>query len=180
MTLPTLVVRDACEADRDGLRGLWGATFAATYGSTLEQPVLAAMLADLDAGPRSLLPGTDERAALAAIAGRFVGTAIAAKRGRVAYLWGMYVHPAHQRRGIGTALLRHVADWLCASTVIEARVLASSPWAMNFYRRHGFQQVGEELFEAAPGLTQQALVMAVPCAALLELNAVSCSQFVVS
>ncbi len=163
------VIRDACQADRGGLRGLYGAAFAATYGPTLGQHVVAAMLADLDAsGLRSMLPGKDERAAVVTLAGQVAGSAVAAERGRIAYLWGMYVHPAHQRVGVGTALLRHVAGWLSSSVTVEARVLASSPWAVAFYGRHGFREVGHEPFEAAPGCAAQAMVMAVSYAVLLE------------
>lgn len=168
-TMEAWVVRDAREVDQSGLRSFYGTAFAATYGPTLGQPVVAAMLADLDvSGLRSMLPGKDERAAVATLAGQIAGSAVAAERGLVAYLWGMYVHPAHQRTGVGTALLRHVAGWLSPSVMVEARVLASSPWAVAFYGRHGFREVGREPFEAAPGCTLQALVMAVPCAVLLE------------
>ncbi len=105
-----LVIRDACDADRAGLRDLYDAAFAATYGPTLGQPVVAAMLSALDASElRDMLPGRDKRAAVATLSGQVVGGAVAAERGRVAYLWGMYVHPGRQRRGIGTALLCHAA-----------------------------------------------------------------------
>lgn len=67
-TMEAWVVRDACAADRGGLRDLYGTAFAATYGPTLGQPVVAAMLADLDvSGLRSMLPGRDERAAVATV-----------------------------------------------------------------------------------------------------------------
>jgi len=46
--------------------------------------------------------------------------------------------------------------------------LTSILWAVAFYGRHGFREVGREPFEAAPGCTLQVLVMAAPCAVLLE------------
>ena len=155
-------IRDACASDRGGIRDLYRATFTATYGPTLEPSALAAMLAALDASElRHMLPGQDERAAVAVLAGQVVGSAVSAERGRVAYLWGMYVHPAQQRQGIGTALLGHVLGWLSLTASVEVCVLPSSPWAVAFYGRHGFQQTGQESFEAAPGHAVQALVMTV-------------------
>jgi len=47
-------------------------------------------------------------------------------------------------------------------------VLPSSPWAVAFYRRHGFRETGQEPFEAAPGHAVQALVMQVPRIEFLE------------
>lgn len=164
-----LVVRDACEADRAGLRDLYGAAFTATYGPTLGPSAAAAMLSALDASElRNMLPGRDERAAVATLSGQVVGSVIVAERGQVAYLWGMYIHPARQRRGVGSALLRHAADWLSQAALVEARVLPSSPWAVAFYGRHGFRETGQEPFEAAPGHAVQALVMGVPRIDLLE------------
>ena len=50
-----------------------------------------------------------------------------------------YVRPGNQRRGIGGALLRHLQD------MTERRVLvgtwAAAGWAIDFYRRHGFELV---------------------------------------
>lgn len=164
-----LAIRDAGAADQTRLRDLYGAAFAATYGPTLGPFALAAMLAALDASElRHMLPGRDERAAVAVLEGQVIGSAVATERGRVAYLWGMYVHPAHQRQGVGTALLGHAVGWLSQAGSVEVRVLPSSPWAVAFYGRHGFQETGRESFEAAPGHVVQALVMAVPRTTLLE------------
>jgi GNAT superfamily N-acetyltransferase len=53
-----------------------------------------------------------------------------------------YVAPAGQRRGIGGALLGHIA----AAT--DRRMLvgtwSAADWAVAFYRRHGFELVGPE------------------------------------
>jgi GNAT superfamily N-acetyltransferase len=50
-----------------------------------------------------------------------------------------YVRPGNQRRGIGGALLRYLRD------MTERRVLvgtwAAAGWAIDFYRRHGFELV---------------------------------------
>ena len=53
-----------------------------------------------------------------------------------------YVSPGSQRRGVGSALLEHLAS------AAERRMLvgtwAAAGWAIDFYRRHGFQQVSPE------------------------------------
>jgi GNAT superfamily N-acetyltransferase len=53
-----------------------------------------------------------------------------------------YVSPAHQGRGIGGALLDHLAG------ATERRMLvgtwAAAEWAVRFYQRHGFELVSPE------------------------------------
>ena len=73
----------------------------------------------------------------------------------------MYVLPSHKRRGVGSRLLAAVAADVIASVRLEARVLASSPWARAFYARHGFRPIGEETTEIMPGTTAAATVLAV-------------------
>jgi N-acetylglutamate synthase-like GNAT family acetyltransferase len=54
-----------------------------------------------------------------------------------------YVSPDHQRGGVGGALLERLAK------SIEGRILvgtwAAAGWAIDFYRRHGFEPVSTEL-----------------------------------
>jgi GNAT superfamily N-acetyltransferase len=167
--LAPLVIRDATPDDHAGLRTLYAATWPATYTATLGEAAVAAMLDDVAASEmRCMLPGQDERAAVAMAGGTLIGSAVAAEREGIAYLWGMYVHPAHQRRGIGATLLRHVAGWLTPSATIEARVLPSSPWAIAFYTRHGFAETGRERLEIAPGLIVDALLFTIPRQSLLD------------
>src|SRR5439155_23084914 len=63
-------------------------------------------------------------------------------RGDVDLIRHAYVSPGSQRRGVGTALLEHLAS------AAERRMLvgtwAAAGWAIDFYRRHGFQQVSPE------------------------------------
>jgi GNAT superfamily N-acetyltransferase len=57
-----------------------------------------------------------------------------------------YVAPGSQRRGVGGALLEHLAS------AAERRMLvgtwAAAEWAVRFYRRHGFEQVSPERKDA--------------------------------
>jgi GNAT superfamily N-acetyltransferase len=161
-------IAEAGAHDVAPLRDLYVAAWTATYGPTLGRAVLAAMLDDLDrSAMRCMLPGTGERACVARVAGRIVGSAIVAQRGSASYLWGMYVHPARQRHGLGSAMLRHAAGWLRPDSPLEARVLPTSPWALAFYARHGFRQTGQELLEVAPGHHVPALILTVRCDMLL-------------
>jgi GNAT superfamily N-acetyltransferase len=50
-----------------------------------------------------------------------------------------YVDPAHQGRGIGTALLEHLCG--LAQRPILVGTWADATWAIRFYERHGFALV---------------------------------------
>jgi GNAT superfamily N-acetyltransferase len=54
-----------------------------------------------------------------------------------------YVLPAGQRRGVGSALLEHVARRSSRRVLVGA--WAAADWAIRFYRRHGFELVSPEL-----------------------------------
>jgi GNAT superfamily N-acetyltransferase len=53
-----------------------------------------------------------------------------------------YVAPASQRRGVGGALLAHVAG--TAARPLLVGTWTAADWAIAFYRRHGFEQVSPE------------------------------------
>jgi len=53
-----------------------------------------------------------------------------------------YVRPAAQGRGIGGALLEHLMA--SATRPVLVGTWAAAEWAIGFYRRHGFVQVGPE------------------------------------
>jgi GNAT superfamily N-acetyltransferase len=53
-----------------------------------------------------------------------------------------YVQPAAQGRGIGGALLEHLMA--SATRRVLVGTWAAAEWAIGFYRRHGFVQVGSE------------------------------------
>jgi GNAT superfamily N-acetyltransferase len=62
------------------------------------------------------------------------------ERSRHSSLFDMAVHPDHQRRGIGTALLAAVEHWTRARglTRLELRVSVHNPAGRAFWTRHGF------------------------------------------
>jgi GNAT superfamily N-acetyltransferase len=53
-----------------------------------------------------------------------------------------YVLPAHQRRGIGAALLQHLRQR--SSRCMLIGTWAAAEWAIRFYCRHGFELVSRE------------------------------------
>jgi len=53
-----------------------------------------------------------------------------------------YVLPAHQRHGIGAALLQHLRRRSARRMLIGT--WAAAEWAIRFYRRHGFELVSPE------------------------------------
>jgi GNAT superfamily N-acetyltransferase len=53
-----------------------------------------------------------------------------------------YVAPPSQRRGVGSALLEHVARANTRRMLVGT--WAAAGWAIRFYRRHGFEQVSAE------------------------------------
>ena len=60
---------------------------------------------------------------------------VAGKPLRTAYVEAVATHPAHQRRGIGTALMRHVAEHIAAR--YELGVLGTG--SQSFYERLGWE-----------------------------------------
>jgi GNAT superfamily N-acetyltransferase len=53
-----------------------------------------------------------------------------------------YVAPARQRRGVGGALLDRLTH--TAGRRVLVGTWAAAGWAIDFYRRHGFEQVPAE------------------------------------
>ena len=53
-----------------------------------------------------------------------------------------YVAPGSQRRGVGGALLEHIARRSTRRLLVGT--WAAAGWAIRFYRRHGFELVGPE------------------------------------
>jgi len=88
-----------------------------------------------------MLPGNGERGICLVEGDRMIGGAIIAARGSKAYLWGLYIEPGHQRRGI------------------EVRVLAASTSAISFYKKHGFVETETDQTELPGGVIGPAAVM---------------------
>jgi GNAT superfamily N-acetyltransferase len=53
-----------------------------------------------------------------------------------------YVQPGNQRRGVGGALIEHLRS--LSDRPMLVGTWAAAVWAIDFYRRHGFEQVSAE------------------------------------
>ena len=81
--------------------------------------------------------------------GRLVGVIGYQPLESVTLLRHLYVETARQRRGVGTALLRHVVG-LTATPRLLVGMWADAAWAIRFYQRHGFSLLpdGDRLLRA--------------------------------
>ncbi len=59
---------------------------------------------------------------------------------------GLFVHPDHHRRGIGSALLDRARSM---RSVLELSVFEDNPIGRAFYEGHGFAEVGRRMNEDA-------------------------------
>lgn len=62
------------------------------------------------------------------------------------------VDPVYQRRGLGSALLRHVLEQ-CDRDGLPAYLEATSPLNVRLYERHGFETIGVMQVGTSPALT---------------------------
>lgn len=72
----------------------------------------------------------------------WVGNAIDQVRGdRHTHIFLLYVKPEHRRRGVGTALMRHVENWAIAKgdRQIGLQVFQFNSSAINLYNQLGYQ-----------------------------------------
>ncbi len=81
--------------------------------------------------------------------GRLVGVIGYQPLEDVTLLRHLYVETARQRRGLGSALLRHVVG-LTATPRLLVGMWADAAWAVRFYQRHGFSLLpdGDQLLRA--------------------------------
>jgi len=65
----------------------------------------------------------------------------------------IYVLPEHERRGIGTALLREALAGMPEARRLVASVERGNAGGLAFYNSRGFEVVGETMDEVAEGVT---------------------------
>ncbi len=77
--------------------------------------------------------------------GKILGVAaLEPRRGEgVGFVWHVYVHPEHQRRGVGTALMKRVEERARELGLRKLRLITHGRayWAIRFYERLGFRVV---------------------------------------
>lgn len=105
-----------------------------------------------DAGGLSdaLTATASARLRVARVGGRIVGYAVSGRSGRHGYIQRLAVHPEHQRRGIGTALVADGLRWLKRRGARDALVNTqeSNAASLRLYLRSGFvlQRAGLAVF----------------------------------
>jgi GNAT superfamily N-acetyltransferase len=78
--------------------------------------------------------------------GELVGVMGVQSVGDVDLIRHAYVSPGSQRRGVGGALLEHLAR--SSTRRLLVGTWAAADWAIRFYRRHGFELVSPEVKDA--------------------------------
>ena len=131
----TVEIRRAGEADLELMRRLWdefSATHYAPYPSTAFDPVLV----------------RDHVALLAEESGEVVGTVYAnLSTPHFGYVFGVYTVPGARRRGVGTALMRAIAQHLREQgrEYVVLSVDTPNEGAREFYARLGFEDASRML-----------------------------------
>jgi hypothetical protein len=71
---------------------------------------------------------------------RVIGTVMGGYDGHRGWLYSVAVDPAHRRRGVATALVRHMEQLLAdrGCPKINLQVMLSNPHAVAFYRSLGY------------------------------------------
>jgi ribosomal protein S18 acetylase RimI-like enzyme len=117
------------EADAPAVAALWREVFA--YSAKHNDP--ARVIRDKLAVQRELF-------FVALLDGALVGTVLGGYDGHRGWVYSLAVAPQTRRRGVGTALMRHVERELATRGCpkINLQVLASNAGTVEFYRKLGY------------------------------------------
>jgi ribosomal protein S18 acetylase RimI-like enzyme len=122
-------IRPFHESDRDTVIALWKNVFA--YPAPHNDP--AKVIRDKLAVQRDLF-------FVARIDGVVVGTVMGGFDGHRGWIYSLAVNPVVRRKGIGTALMRHVEQELAKRSCpkVNLQLLASNAETVAFYRKLGY------------------------------------------
>lgn len=122
-------------------RATWRATYVPLVGEAYVEDFLARWWT-AEGLARGIEAG---RVWVGCVAGAVTGMAAYGLRDRVLELHRLYVHPAHQGRGVGSALLDAVmAAERGNADRIELAVMDGNDAAHAFYEAQGFRETGRE------------------------------------
>ncbi|BDI33032.1 N-acetyltransferase [Capsulimonas corticalis] len=166
---PTLVIRNVQLSDIPALSEFAMKTYSDAFGHSLSPEDLAEHLRK-HLSPNSFqLIFAEDTVLLAEVDNRLIGYAqfgastLSRNHPTDQDLRRLYVHPEYQNEGYGSALMEAT---LChpqmkAAASIFLDVWEHNPAAQRFYRRHGFEVIGEHAFEVESGApTSRDLIMA--------------------
>ena len=150
----------------DAVSVLARTVWQATYPPLISQAQIDAMLADRYAPRRIHQQLNDPRHAwrVAQLNGVMVGFAHALLDESGCKLDKLYVHPGHQRRGIGAALVREIEDWARAQQAhcLRLQVNRGNTQAIRAYEKYGFHIVESRVFDIGNGFVMDDHVMERP------------------
>lgn len=145
---------------RTALRPLLQKCWAQTYLDELGEQTTARLIETLssdDVG--GLVPLTDETILIATQDNQIKGCTVSAARHGVTYIWGCYVLPEFQRKGIGKSLLKRSVSAHDRRNMIQLSALKSSVEALQFYQNLGFKIQSEGEFELILGHRRPCVIM---------------------
>lgn len=149
--------------DIDAVSALARTVWQATYPPLISQAQIDAMLADRYAPERIREQLDDPRQAwwVARLDAALTGFSHALLDASGCKLDKLYVHPDHQRRGIGAALLRAVEDWARQQQArrLWLQVNRGNTQAIAAYRKYGFRIVESRVFDVGNGFVMDDYVM---------------------
>jgi ribosomal protein S18 acetylase RimI-like enzyme len=122
-------IRPFDETDSEAVIALWTIVFA--YPAPHNDP--ATVIQHKLAVQRDLF-------FVAVLNGALVGTVMAGYDGHRGWIYSLAIAPSFRRRGIGTALMRHIERELAARGCpkVNLQVLASNAGTVEFYKKLGY------------------------------------------
>ena len=166
MTDAALCLRPLSDGDVDAVAALARTVWQATYPALIPQAQIDAMLAERYAPQRIRAQLGDPRqawwlASLGAGPAGFAHVLLDDARGKLDKL---YVHPDHQRQGIGAALLHACAEWARANQArrLWLQVNRGNTQAIRAYSKYGFRTVESRVFDIGGGFVMDDHVMEKP------------------
>jgi GNAT superfamily N-acetyltransferase len=150
----------------DAVSALARIVWQATYPALISQAQIDAMLADRYA-PQRIRAQLDNPHQIWRVAKQgpvLVGFAHALLDETGCKIDKLYVHPDHQRGGIGAALLQKIEDWARSQEArrLWLQVNRGNAQAIRAYQKYGFQIVESRVFDIGDGFVMDDHVMEKP------------------
>lgn len=147
----------------DAVAALARVVWQATYPGLISHAQIDAMLADRYAAPRirAQLDDADHAWQVVLADGAPVGFAHVCLDEGGCKLDKLYVHPEHQRRGLGRALLRAIEAWARKRRArrLWLQVNRGNEAAIRAYERYGFAIVESRVFDIGGGFVMDDYLM---------------------